>query len=64
MREREHYCDNREHGQIASGPREPQSFAEPEDSKRHDDDANAKLERIFRHSCEWAMDCDAESDDY
>src|SRR5258708_5628275 len=64
MRKREHDCDNREHGEIASGPLNAQSFAEPEDSEGDDNDADAKLERVFGDSSKWTMDRDTQSDDY
>ena len=64
MREREYACDDREYGEIASGPRNAQSFAEPEDAEGDDDDAYSELERIFRNAGEWTMDCYPESDDY
>jgi hypothetical protein len=62
MREREHYCNNREHGEIAAGPGHTQSFAEPEDTKGDDDDTHTKLERVFRYSGEWTMDDDPQCD--
>src|SRR5260370_40362414 len=64
MRKREHDCDNREHGEIASGPLNAQSFAEPEDSEGDDHDADPKLERVFGDSSKWTMDRDTQSDDY
>src|SRR5258705_1722921 len=64
MCEREHNCDNREHGEIAAWPRHAQSFAEPEDAEGDDDDADAKLERVFRYTGKWTMDRDTQCDDY
>src|ERR1700730_15142351 len=64
MCEDEHARDEPGDGHIASGPRQAQSFAEPEDAKGDDDDADTKLERVFRYSGEWTMDSDPQGDDH
>jgi hypothetical protein len=64
MCECEHSRDERDDSQIATGPRQAQSFAEPEDAKGDDDDADTKLERVFRYSGEWTMDSDPQGDDH
>ena len=63
MRERKDTRDNRYDGQISSGPRQAQSFAEPEDAKGNNDDAHTKFERVFRYSGEWTMNDEAQRDD-
>src|ERR1700680_3698212 len=63
MCEDEHARDEPGDGHIASGPRQAQSFAEPEDAKGDDDDADTKFERVFRYPSEWTMDGDPQGDD-